>query len=90
MTDLAIIESPLNGQVVNVGIEDGSHLSFLYGTDPTLRVKDEDRNILLPPQAINGSRSSVATCCANYCEMVSVFTGLALIPPDEEVFKEVS
>lgn len=39
---LAVVECALDGEVMDVGVEDGGHLGFLDGGDTALRVKDED------------------------------------------------
>ena len=52
-------------------------------------MKNEDRDILLPSQAVDSSRSGVATGRANYSEMMPFFPDLARIPPDKEVFEQV-
>jgi len=54
-TYLAVVECAVDSQIVNVGVEDSGHLRFLDRADLALRVHDEDRDILLPAQTIDGS-----------------------------------
>ena len=72
VTYLAVVECAVDGQVVYVGVKDSSHLSFLDGADLALRVHNEDGNILLSAQTIDGSRTCVTTCCADDGQMFPV------------------
>ena len=54
-TYLTVIERALNSKVVNVRISDSSHLGFLDGRDPSLGVEDENRDIRLVTETIDGS-----------------------------------
>lgn len=62
---------------MNILIKDCGHLQLLDGAYPALGEHDEDGNVLLSSQAIDGSRSSVTTCCANDGEVMPVCQGLA-------------
>lgn len=55
-----------------------------------MRVENENRDILLSAQAVDGSRSSVATGRANHSEMVPFLPNLSIIPSNEEIFKQIS
>lgn len=87
---LAVIERTLDGEVVNVGIKDGGHLSLLDGRNLALGEQDEDGNILLATEAVNGSRASVTTCRTDNSQVVSVLALLALVLAHQEVLEEVS
>jgi hypothetical protein len=39
---------------VHIGVHDGGHLRFLDGADLAVREHDEDGNILLSAQAVDG------------------------------------
>lgn len=58
-TYLAVVKGSLNGQVVDVGILASRHLRLLDGADAALGVQDEDGDILLSLQAVDGSRSGL-------------------------------
>lgn len=73
-----------------VGVKNSSHLRLLDRADFALRVHDEDRDILLAAQTVDGSRASITTCCANDCQVFPVATRLVLIPAYEEVLEEVA
>ena len=87
---LAIVKGTLDGKVVNVGVEDGGHLGLLDRADTALGVQDEDGDILLAAQTVDGSGSGVATGGTDNSEVMPVLSGLACIAPHEEVFEEVS
>jgi hypothetical protein len=77
-------ESPFHGQIVHIDIQDCHHLSFLYGARPALGMQNEDLNILLSPQSVDSSRSSITTCCS---EMMPILANIAFIHSDEEMLK---
>ena len=62
---LAVIKSAIDGKVMHIGVGNGSHLRFLNGRDTTLGVKDEDRDVGLVTETVDGSTvidiSSMAT-----------------------------
>lgn len=95
---LAIVKSPDNRYIMDIPVQHGSHLRFLYRTNPPLRVQDKHRHILLPPQPIYRRRSRISTRGSNHCQMVplSPLTTTAssalhsLILPYQEVLKQVS
>lgn len=87
---LAIVECAGNSQVVDVLLGASSHLCLLDGTDTTLGVQDGDRNILLAPESVDSSRSSVTTGGANDREVVSILSFLADILLGEQVLEKVS
>ena len=87
---LAVIERAFNGKVVNIGIQNGSHLCLLDGRHSTVREQDEDRDILLPPKSVDGCRPGISAGGTNDGQMVSVFAFLTLVLPHQEVFKQVS
>lgn len=89
-TYLAIVKGAFNGKIVDVGIQDGGHLGLLDWADAPLGVQDENGDILLAAQTVDGGGTGVATCRTNDSEMMPVLSGLALIAPHEEVLKEVS
>lgn len=87
---LAVVERSLNGKVVHVRVQHGRHLSLLDGRDSPLREQDEDRDIFLASQSVDGGRASISAGGANDGEVVPVLANLALIFPSKEVFEEVS
>jgi hypothetical protein len=54
ITYLAVVKSRFDSEIVNICICDGSHLRFLDRRNATFWVKDEDRDIGLIPQTIDG------------------------------------
>lgn len=56
---LAVVKGSLNSQIVNIGILAGRHLRLLDGADAALGVQDEDGDILLSLQTVDGSRSGL-------------------------------
>lgn len=89
-THLAVVESAVNGQVVNVGIEDSGHLSLLNRADLALGVHDEDRDVLLAAQTVDGSRTSISTGSTNNGQVLSVGALLALVHAHKEVLEQVA
>lgn len=59
-TYLAVVKGAGDGEVVDVLVEDGGHLGLLDGADAALGVQDEDRDVLLAAQAVDGGRASIA------------------------------
>lgn len=57
-TNLAIIECSLHSDVMYICVSDGSHLRFLNGRYTTLRMKDENGDIGLVPESIDGGTMS--------------------------------
>lgn len=53
-THLAIIESALDSEVVDVRVGDGRHLRLLDGRDPALGVQDKDGDVLLGLEPVDG------------------------------------
>ena len=51
---------------------------------------DEDTDILLSTQSIDGGRSSITTRCTNDGKMFSTRFILALVPSYEKVFEEIA
>lgn len=89
-TYLAIVESAVYCQVVDIGVNDGRHLGFLDGADLAVREHDEDGDILLSAQTIDGGRTSIATCSTNDSQMFPIAALLALVLAHEEVFEQVA
>lgn len=87
---LAVIECAIHGQVMHVGIHDGRHLCFLYRADLAMREHDEDGDILLAAQTIDGCRASITTCRTDNSQMFPIASSLVLISADEEVLEEVA
>lgn len=69
---MAVVESTGDGKIVDVLVQDGRHLRFLDGADAALGVEDEDGDILLAAQAVDGSRSGVTTGSADNSQVMSV------------------
>lgn len=65
---------------MHVGVQHGGHLELLDGADAALGVQHEDRDILLPAQAVDGGRARVAARRADHGEVIPVPPGLALVP----------
>lgn len=91
-TNLAVVEGSLNGDVVHVGIKDGSHLSLLNGADLALGVHNENADILLTAQTVDSCRASVTTGCADHGQVFSILARLilALVPANQEVLEKVA
>jgi hypothetical protein len=87
---LTIVKGAFNGKVVDVGVKDGGHLGLLDWADAPLGVQDEDGDILLAAQTVDGGGAGVATCRTNDSEMMPVLACLTLIAPHEEILEEVS
>ena len=75
---------------MNVGIENGCHLSLLDRADLALGVHDEDGNILLTAQAVDGGGTGVTTGSTNDSQVLSVSALLALVHAYEEVLEKVA
>lgn len=90
MSNLAIIESTLYGQVVDVGVQYGSHLRLLDRADFALREHDEDGNILLPSQSVNSRRTSITTRRANNSQMLPIPSFSSLVLALEEVLEQIA
>ena len=89
---LAIVESAFNGDVVYIGIQNCCHLSLLDWADFALGVHDEDADILLATETVNGRRASVTAGRANNSQVFPLLARLilALVSTDEEVLEEVA
>ena len=57
---LAVVERAFDGQVEDVGVEDGRHLLFLERADAAVGVHHEDVDALLPAHAADGRAAGVA------------------------------
>lgn len=53
-SDLAVIESCLDSDIVNVRVRNSRHLGFLNWGNTALGVENEDGNIGFAPEAIDG------------------------------------
>jgi hypothetical protein len=89
---LAVIKGALHGDVVNIGVQNSGHLSFLNRADLALGVHNEHADILLASQTIDSSRSSVTAGRAHNGQVLPLLAGLilALVPANEEVLEEVA
>jgi hypothetical protein len=70
---LAIVKGSSDRQVVDIIVEDGSHLSLLDGADTAGREHDEDGDVLFASQAIDGSRASITTRSADNGQMMAIY-----------------
>lgn len=75
---------------MDVRIENGGHLGLLDRADSALWMQDEDRDILLAAQTVDGSRSSISTRSSDNSKMMPILAGLALVPPHQEVLEQVA
>lgn len=82
------------GEVMHIRVEHSGHLGLLDRADLAFGMHDKDRDILLPAQAIDGSRSSVATCGTNHSQVLSssadTASAFAGISPHKEVLEQVA
>lgn len=53
-------------------------------------MQDEDGDVFLSSQSVDGRGTSISGCCAYDRQVVTVFAGLALVAADEEIFEEVT
>lgn len=86
---LTVIERALHSQTMHVRVRHCGHLRLLYRTDFAVRKRDEDRDVLLASEPVDSGRASVAARSSNDCQMLPLFSCLALIPPQEEVFEQI-
>jgi peptidyl-tRNA hydrolase len=63
---LAIIKGTSDGKVVHVGISARRHLKLLDRADTALGMQNSNRHILLTPQTMNSSGSSLIHNLAYY------------------------
>jgi hypothetical protein len=61
-THLAVVEGSLNGKIVHIRVCASCHLQLLNGADAALGMQNEDGDILLALQTVNGSGSSLYKC----------------------------
>jgi hypothetical protein len=89
---LAVVESSLNGQIVDVVVENSGHLGLLDGGDLALGVKNENGNILLSAKTVNGSGAGVSTGSSNNSQGVAltILRDVLSVLADKEVLEEVS
>lgn len=52
-TNLTIVEGPLDGEVVDIGIRHGRHLRFLNGRNASFRMQNKYRDVRLPAKTVN-------------------------------------
>ena len=90
LSHLAVIKGAFDSEIVHIFVQHGGHLCLLDRADLALGMHDEDTDILLPAQAIDGGRSSVTTGCANDGQVFPVGAVLALVPAHEKVLKQVT
>lgn len=60
-THLAVVKCSFNGKVVHIRICASCHLQLLNGADAALGVQDEDGDILLALETVNGSGSGLVS-----------------------------
>lgn len=73
-----------------VGIQHGGHLRLLDRADLALRVHDENADILLAAQTVDGRRASVTTGGANHGQVFPIIAlSLALVAANEEVLEQI-
>src|SRR5690606_1304834 len=88
---LAVIKSPLDGNVVDVLIQDSSHLGLLDWTDSSLWMENENTDILLSSQTVDGGTAGVSTGGSNDGQMMSLLTFLYIfVLSSQEVLEEIS
>lgn len=88
MIYLAVIKCAFYSKVVYIRIQHSCHLGFLDRADFTLGVHDEDGDILLSSQAVNGRGSRITAGRADDSQMVSVVFS-PLVPPHKKVFEQI-
>lgn len=87
---LAVVKGAGNGKVVDVLVKDGGHLRLLDGRHATLRVHDEDGNILLSTKTIDGGGTRVTAGGTDDGQVVSISPRLALVLSDQEVLEQIT
>lgn len=87
---LTIVECSLDCKVVHILVQHSRHLRFLYRADLALGVHNENADILLAAQTIDGCRASVTARRANDSQVLSARVLLALVPPHKEVLKQIA
>lgn len=71
-TYLAVVKCASDSQVVDILVQDGGHLGLLDGAHATLGVEDEDGDILLASQTVDGGRTGVTARGTDNSQMMSV------------------
>lgn len=65
-THLAVVKGTGNGEVVHIGVSARRHLKLLNRADTALGMQDSNRHILLTPQTMNSSGSSLVHMSGYY------------------------
>jgi hypothetical protein len=60
-THLAVVKCSFNGKIVHIRICASCHLQLLDGADAALGMQDEDGDILLALETVNGSGSGLVS-----------------------------
>lgn len=87
---LAVVKVASDSQVMNIGVQHRGHLLLLDGAHAPLGVEHENRDVLLPPETVNGSRASITARGTHHGQVVSVTAGLSLVSAHQEILEEVS
>src|ERR1700761_3609717 len=87
---LTIIKITTDRKTMNIWICNRSHLSFLNRTDFASWKENKNRYILFSSKTINGSRTSITTCCSNNCQMFSFMSFFSFVSSYKKVLKQVS
>ena len=88
---LTVVESALHREIVHVGIQHGGHLRFLDGTDFSFREHDEDADVFLATETVNGGTARVAARGTDDGQVVSMVAGLELrVLSNKEELKQVT
>lgn len=74
---------------MHIRIRDGSHLGLLNGADLAFGVHDEDADVLLASETVDGRRAGISTRRPNDGQMLSALSLFALVPPHQKVLKQV-
>jgi len=69
---LAVVKRAGDGDVVDVGVENGRHLRLLNRTYPAFGVQNKHRNVLLAPKTVDGSAARVAARGADDSQVMPV------------------
>jgi hypothetical protein len=99
---LTIVESPIDGKIMYICVENGGHLGFLDRGDAFMWMQYKHINILLSPQSVNRSATSaiiqlsmnippsIPTCSSQNSQMIPLHSRLPLILLHQKILKQIS
>ncbi|KAH3660811.1 hypothetical protein OGATHE_005143 [Ogataea polymorpha] len=88
---LAVVESTIHRESVDVVVQNGGHLTLLQWGHPSSWIQDKHRNVFLVSETVNGGRSSVTRSSADNGNYVSWFAFfLCRVFPSQKKLKQVT